>query len=67
MWILKGKADEMYRSMWEAAMDEMIKKLIFTAKTSGLVYVAEMSGHVLRPCPPITPRLLHTQYLDCCS
>ena len=44
VWILKGKKDDMYRAMWERAMDEMIEKLIFTAKKSGLVYVAEMQG-----------------------
>lgn len=53
MWILKGKGDEMYRSMWEAAMDEMIQKLIFTAKTSGLVYVAELKGCGLRSRLPV--------------
>lgn len=37
----------MYRSMWVAAMDEMIAKLIFTTKGSGLVYVAELEGYAL--------------------
>ena len=43
MWILKGRspADEMYRSMWERAMDEMIEKLVFTSIPEGLTYVAE--------------------------
>ena len=44
MWILKGRgpADDMYRAMWERAMDEMIEKLIFTSTPQGLTYVAEM-------------------------
>ena len=43
MWILKGRSstDEMYRSMWERAMDEMIEKLVFTSSPQGLTYVAE--------------------------
>ena len=44
VWILKGKADDMYRSMWERAMDEMIAKLVITAEKAGLTYVAEMHG-----------------------
>ncbi len=44
VWILKGKRDEMYRAMWEASMDEMIAKLVFTAEKAGLTYVAEMHG-----------------------
>lgn len=44
MWLLKGRgpADEMYRSMWERAMDEMIEKLVFTSTPEGLTYVAEL-------------------------
>ncbi len=42
MWLLKGKADEMYRSMWEKAMDEMIDQMVFTSKASNLTYVAEL-------------------------
>ena len=41
MWILKGKQEEMYREMWEKAMDEMIAKMIATS-TNGLTYVAEL-------------------------
>ena len=47
VWILKHKRDEMYRAMWEAAMDEMIAKLVFTTEKSGLTYVAEMRGCAL--------------------
>ena len=46
VWILKGKTDEMYRAMWERAMDEMIEKLVRTADKAGLTYVAEMHGCV---------------------
>lgn len=44
MWILKGRgpADEMYRAMWERAMDETIEKLVFTSSPQGLTYVAEL-------------------------
>ncbi|KAL3145318.1 hypothetical protein ABBQ38_001578 [Trebouxia sp. C0009 RCD-2024] len=43
MWLLKGRtpADDMYRSMWERAMDEMIEKLVFTSIPDNLTYVAE--------------------------
>ena len=43
MWILKGRspADEMYRTMWQRAMDEMIEKLVFTSSHGNLTYVAE--------------------------
>ena len=43
MWIMKGRspADEMYRIMWERAMDEMIEKLVFTSSPENLTYVAE--------------------------
>ncbi|KAL4422458.1 hypothetical protein ABPG75_008655 [Micractinium tetrahymenae] len=40
MWIIKGRDDEMYRSMWEKAMDEMIDKLVFVSKDN-LTYIAE--------------------------
>ncbi|PSC73991.1 Mannosyl-oligosaccharide 1,2-alpha-mannosidase MNS1 [Micractinium conductrix] len=40
MWIVKGKGDEMYRQMWERAMDDMIEKLVMVSK-DGLTYIAE--------------------------
>lgn len=40
VWLLKGKKDDMYRAMWEKAMDEMIAQMIFT-KTN-LTYIAEL-------------------------
>ncbi|KAI3429765.1 hypothetical protein D9Q98_010078 [Chlorella vulgaris] len=47
MWLLQGKQDDMYRSMWETAMDEMIEKLVFTSK-EGLVYVAEFDRNLVK-------------------
>ncbi|KAA6418245.1 MAG: mannosyl-oligosaccharide 1 [Trebouxia sp. A1-2] len=43
MWVMKGRSQEaeMYRIMWEKAMDEMIEKLVFTSSPEGLTYVAE--------------------------
>ena len=52
MWIYKGKRaeDELYRSMWEAAMDEMLDRLVYKNEASGLTYVAEIRkcGSLLR-------------------
>lgn len=48
MWILKGRHDEMYRGMWERAMDEMIARLVFRSK-EGLTYIAEFDRWVGRP------------------
>ena len=44
-WILKGRRaeDEMYRSMWERAMDDMITHLVVKNNASGLTYVASIS------------------------
>ena len=41
VWLLKGAQDEMYRGMWERAMDEMIHTLIFSSRATGLSYIAE--------------------------
>ncbi|DBB13854.1 TPA: hypothetical protein ACH3X3_000846 [Trebouxia sp. C0006] len=43
MWVMRGRSQEaeMYRVMWEKAMDEMIEKLVFTSNPEGLTYVAE--------------------------
>lgn len=47
VWILKGRRaeDEMYRSMWERAMDDMIARLVVRNNMSGLTYLA-----TLTPC-----------------
>ena len=44
MWIMKGRsqADEMYRAMWEQAMDDMIERLVFVSSPENLTYVAEL-------------------------
>ncbi|EFN60136.1 hypothetical protein CHLNCDRAFT_33654 [Chlorella variabilis] len=47
MWLIKGRQDEMYRSMWERAMDEMINKLVFTSR-EGLTYVAEFDRSIIK-------------------
>lgn len=41
MWLLKGKQDDMYRAMWEKAMDEVAAQLIFSK--GGLTYIAELN------------------------
>ena len=45
VWIDKGKRaeDEMYRAMWERAMDEMLERLLFTNQETGYTYVAEFA------------------------
>lgn len=43
VWILKGKKDDMYRDMWERAMDEMIYMLLGTS-SDGLQFVGDMNG-----------------------
>ena len=45
VWIMKGRRaeDEMYRSMWERAMDDMIARLVVKNGVSGLTYVASLS------------------------
>lgn len=47
MWIIKGRSDEMYRSMWEQAMDEMIDKLVFVSKDN-LTYIAEYDRNMVK-------------------
>ena len=49
---MKGRRteDEMYRSMWERAMDDMIARLVARNGVSGLTYVASLS-----PCAPSNP------------
>ena len=44
VWIYKGRRaeDELYRSMWERAMDEMLDRLVYKNEASGLTYVAEI-------------------------
>ena len=41
VWLLKGKQDDMYRAMWEKAMDEVAAQLIFSK--GGLTYIAELN------------------------
>jgi hypothetical protein len=41
VWLLKGKKDDMYRAMWEKAMDEVAAQLIFNK--GGLTYIAELN------------------------
>ena len=41
VWLLKGKADDMYRAMWEQAMDDMIACLLFASTPSRLKYIAD--------------------------
>lgn len=43
VWILFGKNDEMFRGMWERAMDEMLERLIHKTTPSGFTYVAELA------------------------
>ena len=44
VWIYKGRRaeDELYRGMWERAMDEMLDRLVYKNEASGLTYVAEI-------------------------
>ncbi|KAK9840979.1 hypothetical protein WJX81_003645 [Elliptochloris bilobata] len=44
-WILKGRRpeDEMYRAMWERAIDDMIDRLVTKNNATGLNYVASIS------------------------
>ena len=52
MWVMKGRSQEaeMYRIMWEKAMDEMIEKLVFTSSPEGLTYVAEFERYAASWC-----------------
>ncbi|KFM22865.1 Mannosyl-oligosaccharide 1,2-alpha-mannosidase MNS1 [Auxenochlorella protothecoides] len=47
MWLLKGKTDDMYRTMWEQAMDEMLEKLVLNS-TEGHMYIAELDRKTVR-------------------
>lgn len=40
VWLLKGKKDDMYRAMWEKAMDDTAAQLIFSK--GNLTYIAEL-------------------------
>lgn len=44
VWILTGRSQDMYRSMWVRAMDDMIDKLV-TTSPDGYTYVAILSGY----------------------
>lgn len=46
VWLLKGRAPsaELYRSMWEKAMDDMRKMLVRTPEGSNLTYVGDTAG-----------------------
>lgn len=44
VWILKGRNDELYRSMWVQAMDAMLARLVGIAEKDQLQYVGNMNG-----------------------
>lgn len=46
VWLLKGRAQsaELYRSMWEMAMDDMRKMLVRTPEGSNLTFVGETAA-----------------------
>lgn len=46
-WLLKGKRDDVYREMWEQAMDDMLARLVFTSR-AGLQYVAEFDRSTVK-------------------
>ena len=58
VWILKGKSDDMYRSMWEKAMDEMIDKHVFTLELESLQlkYLADFDRWAVPTQPCHWPR-----------
>ena len=41
VWLLKNKSEDMYRAMWEQAMDDMIACLLFASTPSRLKYIAD--------------------------
>lgn len=43
VWLLRGKQDEMYRSMWETAMDEMIAKMLYQSQGGTYTYITEIT------------------------
>ena len=47
LWIMRGRSaeDELYRSMWETAMDEMIERLVFVSSPENLTYVADLDRY----------------------
>ena len=45
VWILKGRSDELYRSMWVQAMDAMLARLVGIADKDQLQYVGNMNGY----------------------
>lgn len=47
VWILKGRNDELYRSMWVKAMDEMLTRLMGFADVDQLQYVGDITGCAL--------------------
>ena len=51
MWVMLGRtpAAEMYRLMWEKAMDEMIDRLVFVSSPDNLTYVAEFERYAAVP------------------
>ncbi|KAA6419670.1 MAG: mannosyl-oligosaccharide 1 [Trebouxia sp. A1-2] len=58
MWLLKGQKDDMYRSMWESSMDEMMTKLM-NVSVGGLLYIGLIQQNTM-----FMPRLEHlTCYL----
>lgn len=66
VWILKGKReeDELYRSMWERSMDEMLDRLVFRNNASGLTYLSEISACGSSSKPPDAPKM-HAGLLWC--
>lgn len=47
VWLLRGKQDEMYRSMWETAMDDMIAKMLYHSQEGTYTYITEITRCVL--------------------
>lgn len=47
LWIMRGRSteDELYRSMWETAMDEMMERLVFVSSPENLTYVADFDRY----------------------
>ena len=42
-WLLKGKADGSYRTMWVKAMDEMLASLLFESSPSRFKFIADFN------------------------
>ena len=69
VWILKGRNDELYRSMWVQAMDAMLARLVGIADKDQLQYVGNMNGcdpgiahRCFSPCNGAKLRCLALQY-----